>query len=114
VGIVLAAKGYPDAPRRGDPIAGLGFAEAAGALVFHAGTSALPGGRFATAGGRILSVVGRGPDLAAARRQAEAAADRIAFAGMQRRNDIAAVVPATGSRPPVMAALASLQAGAGR
>jgi phosphoribosylamine--glycine ligase len=94
VGIVLAAAGYPEAPRRGDPIAGLAFASEAGALVFHAGTAALPNGRFTTAGGRILTVVGQGSDLAAARRQAEAGVERIAFTGMQRRNDIAAVVPA--------------------
>jgi phosphoribosylamine--glycine ligase len=99
VAIVLASAGYPEAPRKGDPIAGLAFAEEAGALVFHAGTAPLPDGRFATAGGRVLTVVGRGPDLAAARRQAEAAADRIGFAGMQRRSDIAARIPAA-SRDP--------------
>jgi len=94
VGIVLAAEGYPEAPRRGDPITGLGFAEAAGVLVFHGGTVALPDGRFATAGGRILTVVGLGADLAAARDAAERAADRIAFFGVQRRHDIAADPPA--------------------
>ena len=99
VGIVLAAAGYPEAPRRGDPIAGLVFAEEAGALVFHAGTALLPDGRFATAGGRILTVVGRGADLAEARAQAEAAADRVAFTGLQRRGDIAAVLPRTATDP---------------
>ncbi len=47
-------------------------------------------GGYRTAGGRILTVVGRGPDLDAARAQAEAAADLIAFDGLQRRHDIGA------------------------
>jgi phosphoribosylamine--glycine ligase len=114
VAIVLAALGYPDAPRRGDPIAGLAFAEEAGALVFHAGTERLPDGRFATAGGRVLTVVGRGPDVAAARGQAEAAADRIAFTGMQRRTDIAALLPASEPATVAAGALGSSRAEAGR
>jgi phosphoribosylamine--glycine ligase len=95
VGIVLAAKGYPGDPRRGDPIAGLHAAAADGALVFHAGTigrPAQPGG-FGTNGGRVLTVVGQGSDLAAARAAAERAADAIEWDGMQRRRDIAADVP---------------------
>jgi phosphoribosylamine--glycine ligase len=96
VGIVLAAAGYPGEPRRGDPIDGLDAAVAGGALVFHAGTTAGADGGYATRGGRVLTVVGRGPDLAAAREAAERAADRIAWHGMQRRRDIAAdlLVPA--------------------
>lgn len=85
--VVLAAAGYPGAPRRGDWISGLDAASAAGALVFHAGTRAVDGG-YETAGGRVLAVVGRGPDLAAARRVAEAAADAIEFDGLQRRHDL--------------------------
>jgi phosphoribosylamine--glycine ligase len=61
-------------------------------LVFHAGTAVLPDGRFMTAGGRILTVVGEGADLAAARRHAERAAAQVGFTGMQRRADIAALV----------------------
>lgn len=97
VGIVLAADGYPDTPRRGDPIAGLRFAEEAGGLVFHAGTARLGEDRFQTAGGRILTVVALGADLAAARLNAERAADRVGFRGMQRRNDIAAAAAAATS-----------------
>jgi phosphoribosylamine--glycine ligase len=93
VGVVLAAKGYPGDPRRGDPIGGLDAARAQGALVFHAGTVGRPGGGFGTNGGRVLTVVGRGPDLAAARDAAEAAADAIRWDGMQRRRDIAADLP---------------------
>ena len=90
VGIVLAAHGYPDSPRRGDRIEGLDDAVADGALVFHAGTTATPDGGFATVGGRVLTVVGRGADLDAARAQAEATADAITFDGVQRRHDIGA------------------------
>ncbi len=94
VGIVLAAKGYPDDPRRGDPIEGLDAARHAGALVFHAGTVARQDGPgFGTNGGRVLTVVGRGADLAAARAAAEKAADHIAWDGMQRRHDIAVAPP---------------------
>ncbi len=90
VGVVLSAAGYPDAPRRYDPIDGLDRAAATGALVFHAGTVRDRSGRYRTAGGRIVTIVGRGPDLAAARGQAHAAADHIAFDGSQRRTDIGA------------------------
>jgi phosphoribosylamine--glycine ligase len=88
--IVLAAAGYPDAPRAGDDITGLEPAQAAGALIFHGGTARDTDGAYRTAGGRILTVVGRGTDLDAARAQAEMAADLIAFDGVQRRHDIGA------------------------
>jgi len=89
VGIVLAAAGYPESPRRGDAITGLNDAAATGALVFHAGTRRTAEGGFETDGGRVLTVVGRGSDVAAARIAAERGADAISWAGMQRRNDIA-------------------------
>jgi phosphoribosylamine--glycine ligase len=87
VGIVLAADGYPDAPRRGDPIDGLEDAEA-DALVFHAGTSTDPDGTVRTNGGRVLAVVARGADLGEAAARANEAAERIHFVGAQRRRDI--------------------------
>jgi phosphoribosylamine---glycine ligase len=90
VGVVLAAGGYPGEPRRGDAIEGLEAAASGGALVFHAGTVARPGGGFGTNGGRVLSVVALGPDLTAARARAERAADAVHWDGMQRRRDIAA------------------------
>ena len=90
VGIVLAAAGYPDAPRADDLIEGLDRARQAGALVFHGGTAVDESGAYRTAGGRILTVVGRGPDLESARARAEAAADLIAFRGVLRRHDIGA------------------------
>jgi phosphoribosylamine--glycine ligase len=93
VGIVLAAAGYPSSPRRGDAIAGLDDAPASGALVFHAGTRLVDEGTWTTDGGRVLTVVGRGPDLAGARARAEEAANAITWPGIQRRGDIAASGP---------------------
>jgi phosphoribosylamine---glycine ligase len=88
LGIVLASAGYPDEPRTGDAIEGLHAARATGGLVFHAGTARDADGGYRTAGGRVLTIVGRGPDLAAARDQAESAAQVISFDGLQRRHDI--------------------------
>ncbi|MDP9482779.1 MAG: phosphoribosylamine--glycine ligase, partial [Chloroflexota bacterium] len=110
VGIVLAAEGYPDTPRRGQPIEGLDAAAALGGLVFHAGSLGRPGGGYGTNGGRVLTVVGRGPDLPTARTVAERAADAIAWDGLQRRRDIAAeqssmeATPGPGPLTPVGAA----------
>jgi phosphoribosylamine--glycine ligase len=92
VGIVLASTGYPERPRTGLRIAGLEAARDGG-LVFHAGTSRDPDGTWRTKGGRVLTVVGEGPDLAAARAAAERAADAIKFEGSVRRRDIAAHLP---------------------
>jgi len=94
---VLASAGYPAALRTGDHIEGLPEAAARGGLVFHAGTTRDPDGEYRTDGGRVLTVVGRGPDLAAAREQAELAADAISWPGLQRRRDIGAAVPADAS-----------------
>jgi Phosphoribosylamine-glycine ligase len=104
VGIVLASEGYPGTPKRGLPIEGLGGAEADGALVFHGGSIGRPGGGYGTSGGRVLTVVGRGTDLPAARAAAERAADQITWDGVQRRHDIAAVLP---PGPAVVAGAAS-------
>ncbi len=88
VTVVLASAGYPDAPRAGDPIAGLSEARALGGLVFHAGT-APRGPDVVTAGGRVLAVTALGVDVAVARARAYAACAKISFAGMQFRQDIA-------------------------
>jgi hypothetical protein len=93
VAVVLAAANYPGTPRQGDVISGLDEAARAGATVFHAGTVREAGGRFRTNGGRVLAVVGTGARIAAARAVAEKAAGRISWEGMQRRHDIAAVLP---------------------
>jgi phosphoribosylamine--glycine ligase len=86
--VVLAADGYPERPRAGDPIHGVEAALQTGALVFHAGTGESDG-RLLTNGGRVLSVVGTGADLAAAAARAYAAADMIQFDGVQFRRDVA-------------------------
>jgi phosphoribosylamine--glycine ligase len=92
VGIVLAAAGYPGTVRRGDPIEGLDDARDDGAVIFHAGTVA-SGSGYRTNGGRVLTVVGRGPTLSEARATAERAADAIRWPGLQRRHDVATSLP---------------------
>lgn len=88
VTIVLAARDYPERGDVGTPIAGIEDAEAAGALVFHAGT-ALHEGRLVTNGGRILGVTAVGDSLGEARAAAYAAAAHVDFAGVRYRRDIA-------------------------
>jgi len=88
VGVVLAAGGYPDAPETGKAIDGLAAAsDVPGAIVFHAGTAKREG-RLVTAGGRVLTVVGRSTTFKDAIDSAYAAASRIHFDGMQYRRDI--------------------------
>jgi len=95
VGIVLASAGYPGEVQPGSLITGLDDAgrlpDHPDVLVFHGGTFHDSAAVFQATGGRVLTVVGSGPDLASARATAEAAADRIAWPGAQRRHDIAAV-----------------------
>lgn len=88
VGIVLAAGGYPEAPQTGAIITGIeDAARVSGALVFHAGTS-WHDGQLVTAGGRVLTVVGRGSSYREAIDAAYRAASHIRFEGMQFRTDI--------------------------
>ncbi len=88
VGVVLASGGYPDAYKTGMAIGGVGEAEAMdGVLVFHAGTAARDGA-LVTAGGRVLTVVGRGTGFPAAIDAAYRAAGAITFEGMHMRRDI--------------------------
>jgi phosphoribosylamine--glycine ligase len=86
LGVVLAAGGYPDEPRKGDEITGLPKA-AEDCCVFHAGTR-LDGKRVVTNGGRVLCVTALGGSLKMARTRAYEAADAIRFEGMQYRKDI--------------------------
>ena len=88
VGVVLAAGGYPENPESGKIITGLDQASTVpGALVFHAGTVRRDG-RMLTAGGRVLTVVGRGVSYEQAIDTAYAAASHVRFEGMQFRRDI--------------------------
>jgi phosphoribosylamine--glycine ligase len=86
LGVVLAAHGYPEEPRKGDRIVGLP-APAADCRVFHAGTRA-EGKDVVTSGGRVLCVTALGDNLRAARSRAYEAVERIRFDGMQYRKDI--------------------------
>jgi phosphoribosylamine--glycine ligase len=88
VTLVLASRGYPEAPSTGDLITGLDRVPD-GISVTHAGTARAPDGSLITAGGRVLNVTALGPDAAAARDAAYAAADMIDFRGKQLRRDIA-------------------------
>ena len=90
VTVVLAADGYPQAPRRGDLITGLEVAaKVSDAYVLHAGTALDDDGQLVSAGGRVLSVVGTGPTLAAARNAAYDAVGSIQLDGSHYRGDIA-------------------------
>ncbi len=84
VTVVLAAENYPGRPRVGDVIAG---AEAEGVL--HAGTARRADGEIVSSGGRVLSVVGTGPDLTAARAAAYGVLRSIRLPGSHFRTDIA-------------------------
>ena len=87
VGVVLAAAGYPDSPRKGDAVEGVEAANKIG-KVFHAGT-AVSDGHTVTNGGRVLCVVGLGDDVKQAKAKAYEAVAEIHFEGMQYRKDIA-------------------------
>ncbi len=86
LGVVMAAAGYPEQPRSGDVISGIG-AESADYVCFHAGTQ-LADGKLTTAGGRVLCVVGMGDSIKMAQKVAYDAVDKIKFDGAQFRRDI--------------------------
>jgi phosphoribosylamine--glycine ligase len=88
VGVVVASGGYPGAYRTGVLIGGLDRLPEDG-LVFHAGTD-MRDGKVVTAGGRVLTAVGRGADLASARELAYRTAAAVTFEGAFFRRDIAA------------------------
>jgi len=87
LGVVVAAAGYPDEPRRGDAISGLPK-PAPDCRVFHAGTR-LEGKNLLTNGGRVLCVTALGDSVKRARARAYEALEGIRFEGMQYRKDIA-------------------------
>jgi len=92
VTVVLAAAGYPNTPRTGDPITGIASVQSA--FVYQAGT-ALKDGVLHSAGGRVLSVTGIGADLAAARSEAYAGISQITLQGAHYRGDIALAATAS-------------------
>jgi phosphoribosylamine--glycine ligase len=85
--VVLAADGYPDAPRRGDAISGLPKDESEDTVVFHAATASVDGA-MTTAGGRVLGVTALGDSVRMAQKRAYAVVEGISFSGMQYRRDI--------------------------
>ena len=90
LGVVMAAAGYPDEPRRGDAISGLerklgeGFTDH---HIFQAGTARNADG-IVTAGGRVLCVTALGDNVKAAQKRAYEVAENVRFSGMQYRRDI--------------------------
>jgi phosphoribosylamine--glycine ligase len=88
LGVVLAAGGYPDGVRKGDPIEGLDAAARLPGKVFHAGTATGPNGEVLTSGGRVLCAVGLGDSVGAAQAQAYALVDAIHWRDVQYRRDI--------------------------
>jgi phosphoribosylamine--glycine ligase len=103
VGVVMAARGYPDNPEKGSVIGGLDAAAGKpDVVVFHAGTQAATGavtgaapgastgGSLVAAGGRVLTICGVGPDVPAARKRAYAGIDALAWPEGFCRRDIAA------------------------
>ena len=86
LGVVIAAAGYPNEPRKGDAITQLPDEEE-DCITFHAGT-ALEDGQLLTSGGRVLCVTALGETVRAAQKRAYDAVDEVAFEGMQFRRDI--------------------------
>jgi phosphoribosylamine---glycine ligase len=86
LGVVVAAAGYPDAPRRGDVIKRLP-ADSEDCMTFHAGT-ALDNGQLVTSGGRVLCVTALGDTVRTAQKRAYDAVEQVEFDGMQYRRDI--------------------------
>src|SRR5262249_36865691 len=88
VGVVLASRGYPESSESGRPLRGVDTAASIpGVSVYHAGTALRDGG-LVTAGGRVLTIVGRGSDDESAIARAYAGVSEISFDGMQWRHDI--------------------------
>ncbi|NNJ11248.1 phosphoribosylamine--glycine ligase [Chloroflexales bacterium ZM16-3] len=85
--VVLCAAGYPERPRKGDPIRGVEAVDDNKVLIFHAGT-ALGAAGLCTAGGRVLGVTGLGSTLRQARERAYESAAGIRFEGKHHRMDI--------------------------
>jgi phosphoribosylamine--glycine ligase len=87
LGVVMAAGGYPERYRKGDPIDGLDAPDAEDLKIFHAGTRE-QAGQVLTNGGRVLCVVGLGADVAAAQRRAYEGVARISWTDHYYRRDI--------------------------
>lgn len=91
VSVVLAAQGYPEAPKPGAELSPEAAEGREGVMIFHAGTKR-DGKRWLASGGRVLAIVGLGADLAAARERAYAALPAVAGKDLRWRKDVAAKV----------------------
>jgi len=87
--VVLASGGYPGKFEKGKEITGIKDAEKEGAIVFHSGTTEKEG-KYFTSGGRVLNIVGRGPDITKAVQNAYNGVNKIKFDDMHFRRDIGA------------------------
>jgi phosphoribosylamine--glycine ligase len=93
VAVAVASAGYPDAPATGRPVGGAepsSTADDGELLRFHAGTRSSEAGGYETTGGRVVTFVGRGPDLNSARDAAYRGVAQVELEGGQWRTDIAA------------------------
>ncbi|MBQ6655796.1 MAG: phosphoribosylamine--glycine ligase [Ottowia sp.] len=88
LGVVMAADGYPRAPRKGDLIEGAAAQDSEEVMVFHAGTALGADGTLRTSGGRVLCVTALGDTVRQAQKRAYDAASAIRFDGAQYRRDI--------------------------
>jgi phosphoribosylamine--glycine ligase len=86
--VVLAARGYPDAPIAGSVIRGVDQDFGPNVAIFHAGTSRKPDGTLTAAGGRVLNVCALGPTFEVARDRAYEAIAKIDWPGGYNRTDI--------------------------
>ncbi|MCA3255861.1 MAG: phosphoribosylamine--glycine ligase [Alphaproteobacteria bacterium] len=86
--VVMAAEGYPGTPKKGTPIRGVEAAEAAGAIIFHAGTARDSSGGLVANGGRVLAVTAIGDSMTAAISGAYKGVDAIDWPGGFCRRDI--------------------------
>ena len=90
VTVVVAAEGYPGAPRKGDVIRGADGVPG----ISHAGTARTPDGALVSAGGRVLCCTATGATVDEARASAYALVENVTLPGGQYRRDIAATMPA--------------------
>jgi phosphoribosylamine--glycine ligase len=88
LGVVMAAANYPETPRVGDTIHGLGATLPANSKIFHAGTTLNANGEVITSGGRVLCVCALGKDVGDAQQRAYAAMAAISWDGEFHRHDI--------------------------
>lgn len=96
--VILAAPGYPDAPKKGLPIEGDPTADSTSSHFIHAGTRRDENGHWFVNGGRVLGAVGLGTSTDEAIRNAYALAEHVTWDGLQKRRDIGAKITSSSER----------------